>query len=76
MHGQLKPESDNVMDRMREVGTGHPDYAGLKKEWTRLVDREWQRMSRILDREDKERFLSGCEVKVAGAVERMARDVS
>jgi hypothetical protein len=76
MHGQLKPESDNVMDRMREVGPKHHDYAGLKKEWVRLVDEEWKRLSRILDREDKERFLSGCEVKVAGAVERIAKDVS
>ena len=81
MHGQLKPESDFIMEEMRKFAARthnfetHPHYLKLKTKWLELVDREWQRLDKILSREEQEQYLAGCETEVAENLEQMSEDM-
>lgn len=70
-NAHLKQESDQLLDRMKQVGTDHPEYKKLKEKWFLVVEREWMNIAAITTREEREALLAGAEIEVAAAVERI-----
>lgn len=71
LKAQHKTESDKIMGEMLALGVNHKHYPILKRKWLAAVDQEWGRIEAILNREEQEGFLSGCEEKVIDAIERI-----